>query len=117
MDDANYELLSTNDIHISVRHTEFVNFTKARSISRRRRIGCSFCLLLILFLVLFSSRFRPFSVFYNEKDILGKMPPKPACIVIVPVTVSRTVYRNTLHHLELALTDPCVVIVSEDTSF
>jgi len=64
-----------------------------------------------------SSVFRPGSKFYNEEQLLKAIPEAPNCIVIVAVAVTRMTYKNTLKHLELSLSEPCLVIVSEDTAY
>jgi len=78
---------------------------------------CYCCLFMVVLLLLLSSTFRPGPSFYNKEHILGRISAAAECVIIIPVTVTRITYNNTLHHLELSLTKPCVVIVSEDTSY
>jgi len=85
--------------------------------SRCRNIFCSCCLFLVVLILFLSSIYRPGPSFYNKEELHGGIFGSPECIVIVPVTVSRTTYNNTLHHLELSLTEPCHVIISEDTAY
>merc|ERR1719285_927830 len=82
-----------------------------------RRILCSGCFLALILVLFFSSVFRPGSKFYNEEQLLKALPEAPYCIVIVAVSVKRMTYKNTLKHLELSLSEPCIVIVSEDTAY
>jgi len=90
-----------------------VNF----NISHYRKIFCSFCLVLVVLILFSCSIYRPGSSFYNKEELLGGIFVSPACIVIVQVTVGRTIYNHTLRHLELSLTEPCYVIISEDTAY
>jgi len=84
--------------------------------SHCRKILCSFCLFLVVLILFCSSIYRPGPVFYNKEELLGNFV-SPECIIFVQVTVSRTAYKNTLNHLEQSLTEPCYVIISEETAY
>jgi len=81
-----------------------------------RKVFCSCCLFSVVLILFLSSIFRPGPSFYNKEELLKGIIGSPACMVVVPVTVSRSIYKNTLNHLELSLTEPCQVIISEDTT-
>jgi len=116
VDRGNYIQVPSDEVEMLL-EKELPNPSDTRLVKRRTRFTCCFCVMMILLILIFTSRFRPGTVFYNEKDILKKIPPELECLVIVPVTGSRTIFKNTLHHLELTLTLPCMVLVSEDAAW
>jgi hypothetical protein len=83
----------------------------------RRRICCSACFLLVVLFFFFSSIFRPGPAFYNEEQLLKEIPAVPACMVVMTVSVNREYYKTTLRHLELAVTEPCTIMISEDALY